>query len=116
MLRFHLLYLITQQVYALGCLNILEAIKSLNMINKVRFYQAGTSEMFGKVLQTPQTEKTPFYPRSPYGVSKVFSHWMTVNYRDLTICLLAMEFCLTMKAQEEEKHLSLEKLQLVLVK
>ena len=72
----------TASVDALGCLNILEAIKSLNMINKVRFYQAGTSEMFGKVLQTPQTEKTPFYPRSPYGVSKVFSHWMTVNYRE----------------------------------
>ena len=72
----------TANVDALGCLNILEAIKSLNLINKIKFYQAGTSEMFGKVLEIPQTEKTPFYPRSPYGVSKVFSHWMTINYRE----------------------------------
>ena len=72
----------TANVDALGCLNILEAIKSLGLIKKVKFYQAGTSEMFGKVLESPQTEKTPFYPRSPYGVSKVFSHWMTINYRE----------------------------------
>ena len=72
----------TANVDALGCLNILEAIKSLKLNNKVKFYQAGTSEMFGKVFEIPQTEKTPFYPRSPYGVSKVFSHWMTVNYRE----------------------------------
>ena len=72
----------TANVDALGCLNILEAIKSLNLNKKTKFYQAGTSEMFGKVLQIPQTEKTPFYPRSPYGVAKVFSHWMTVNYRE----------------------------------
>ncbi len=72
----------TANVDAVGCLNILEAIKSLNLIKKVKFYQAGTSEMFGKVVETPQTEKTPFYPRSPYGVSKVFSHWMTINYRE----------------------------------
>ena len=72
----------TANVDALGCLNILEAIKSLKLIKKVKFYQAGTSEMFGKVVETPQTEKTPFYPRSPYGVSKVFSHWMTINYRE----------------------------------
>ena len=72
----------TANVDALGCLNILEAIKSLGLDKKVKFYQAGTSEMFGKVLESPQTEKTPFYPRSPYGVSKVFSHWMTINYRE----------------------------------
>ncbi len=72
----------TASVDALGCLNILEAIKSLGLEKKIKFYQAGTSEMFGKVLETPQTEKTPFYPRSPYGVSKVFSHWITVNYRE----------------------------------
>ena len=72
----------TANVDALGCLNILEAIKSLGLIKKVKFYQAGTSEMFGKVMESPQTEKTPFYPRSPYGVSKLFSHWMTVNYRE----------------------------------
>jgi GDPmannose 4,6-dehydratase len=72
----------TANVDALGCLNILEAIKSSGLLKKVKFYQAGTSEMFGKVAEIPQTEKTPFYPRSPYGVSKVFSHWMTVNYRE----------------------------------
>jgi len=72
----------TANVDAIGCLNILEAIKSSTLKNKIKFYQAGTSEMFGKVLEIPQTEKTPFYPRSPYGVSKVFSHWMTINYRE----------------------------------
>ncbi len=72
----------TANVDAIGCLNILEAIKSLKLEKKTKFYQAGTSEMFGKVLEIPQSEKTPFYPRSPYGVSKVFSHWITVNYRE----------------------------------
>ena len=72
----------TASVDALGCLNILEAIKSSGLLKKIKFYQAGTSEMFGKVAEIPQTEKTPFYPRSPYGVSKVFSHWMTINYRE----------------------------------
>ena len=72
----------TANVDALGCLNILEAIKSSGLIKKIKFYQAGTSEMFGKVRENPQSEKTPFYPRSPYGVSKVFSHWMTINYRE----------------------------------
>ena len=72
----------TALVDAIGCLNILESIKSLKLTKKTKFYQAGTSEMFGKVLQKPQTEKTPFYPRSPYGVSKVFAHWMTINYRE----------------------------------
>jgi GDPmannose 4,6-dehydratase len=72
----------TANVDALGCLNILEAIKSSGIKKKIKFYQAGTSEMFGKVLETPQSEKTPFYPRSPYGVSKVFAYWMTINYRE----------------------------------
>ena len=72
----------TANVDALGSLRILEAIKSANLIKKTKFYQAGTSEMFGKVQETPQTEKTNFYPRSPYGVSKLFSHWMTINYRE----------------------------------
>jgi GDPmannose 4,6-dehydratase len=72
----------TANVDALGCLRILEAIKSAKLIKKTKFYQAGTSEMYGKVQQIPQTEKTKFYPRSPYGVSKVFSHWMTINYRE----------------------------------
>ena len=72
----------TANVDALGCLRILEAIKTLNLTKKIKFYQAGTSEMFGKVQDTPQTEKTSFYPRSPYGVSKVFAHWITINYRE----------------------------------
>ncbi len=67
---------------ALGTLRILEAIKSLNLQKKTKFYQAGTSEMFGRVQEIPQTEKTPFYPRSPYGVAKVYAHWITVNYRE----------------------------------
>lgn len=65
---------------ALGTLKILESIKEID--KKIKFYQAGSSEMFGKVIEIPQTEKTPFYPRSPYAVAKVFSHWMTVNYRE----------------------------------
>ena len=72
----------TANVDALGCLRILEAIKSSKLTKKSKFYQAGTSEMYGKVHQIPQTEKSNFYPRSPYGVSKVFAHWMTINYRE----------------------------------
>ena len=72
----------TANVDALGSLRILEAIKSCNLTKKTKFYQAGTSEMFGKVQEIPQSEKTTFYPRSPYGVSKGFSHWMTINYRE----------------------------------
>ncbi len=72
----------TAEVVALGALRILEAIRLLGMENKVKFYQASSSEMFGLVQETPQTEKTPFYPRSPYGVSKLFGYWMTVNYRE----------------------------------
>ncbi len=72
----------TSNVDAIGCLRILEAIKSCKLINKTKFYQASTSEMYGKVIEVPQTEKTPFYPRSPYGVSKVYAYWMSVNYRE----------------------------------
>lgn len=64
----------------IGNLNILEAIKTVNP--DIKFYQASSSEMFGKVAETPQTETTPFYPRSPYGCSKLFSHWLTINYRE----------------------------------
>ena len=70
----------TSNADALGSLRILEAI--VNSKKKIKFYQAGTSEMYGKVMERPQTEKTPFYPRSPYGVAKLYSHWMTVNYRE----------------------------------
>ena len=67
---------------ALGTLRILEAIKSLELINKTKFYQASTSELFGLVQETPQKETTPFYPRSPYAVSKLYAYWITVNYRE----------------------------------
>jgi GDPmannose 4,6-dehydratase len=67
---------------ALGTLRLLEALRILGFEKKTRFYQASTSEMFGKVRETPQTETTPFYPRSPYGVAKVYAHWITVNYRE----------------------------------
>jgi GDPmannose 4,6-dehydratase len=71
---------LTGDVTALGVTRILEAIRFINP--KIRFYQASSSEMFGKVLEVPQREGTPFYPRSPYGVAKVFGHWITVNYRE----------------------------------
>ena len=72
--------LLTSEVNAVGVLRLLETIRTINP--KIKFYQASSSEMFGKVQETPQTEKTPFYPRSPYAVAKLFSHWMTVNYRE----------------------------------
>ena len=72
----------TANVDAIGTLNILEAIKNTNMIDKVRFYQASTSELYGKVVEKPQSETTPFYPRSPYGVAKLYSYWITKNYRE----------------------------------
>ncbi|MGE6693732.1 GDP-mannose 4,6-dehydratase [Sphingobium limneticum] len=70
----------TAEITGIGPLNILEAIRIVNP--KVRFYQASTSEMFGKVQAVPQIEDTPFYPRSPYGVAKLYAHWITVNYRE----------------------------------
>ncbi|WP_246796830.1 GDP-mannose 4,6-dehydratase [Burkholderia perseverans] len=70
----------TAEITGVGALNLLEAIRVVNP--KIRFYQASTSEMFGKVQAIPQTESTPFYPRSPYGVAKLYAHWITVNYRE----------------------------------
>ena len=67
---------------ALGTLRLLEAIRILNMENSVRFYQASTSELYGKARQVPQSETTPFYPRSPYGAAKLYAYWITVNYRE----------------------------------
>jgi GDPmannose 4,6-dehydratase len=72
----------TGQVDALGTLRILEAVRLLGMEKKTRIYQASTSEMFGKVQEIPQTETTPFYPRSPYGVAKVYGYWIVKNYRE----------------------------------
>ncbi len=71
---------LTGDVTALGVTRMLEAIRFVNP--KIRFYQASSSEMFGKVMEVPQSENTPFYPRSPYGVAKVYGHWITINYRE----------------------------------
>lgn len=70
----------TAHITGIGALHLLEAVRLVNP--KIRFYQASTSEMFGKVQAVPQSEETPFYPRSPYGVAKLYAHWMTVNYRE----------------------------------
>jgi GDPmannose 4,6-dehydratase len=72
----------TANVDAIGSLRILEAIRLLGLEKKTRFYQASTSELYGKVQEIPQTEKTPFYPRSPYAVAKLYAYWITVNYRE----------------------------------
>ncbi|OUX64062.1 MAG: GDP-mannose 4,6-dehydratase [Gammaproteobacteria bacterium TMED281] len=72
----------TSEVDALGTLRILEAIRFLGLRKKVKFYQASTSELYGLVQETPQKETTPFYPRSPYAVAKLFSYWITINYRE----------------------------------
>ena len=72
----------TANADAIGTLRILEAIRFHKLQSRTRFYQAGTSEMYGKVKETPQNEYTSFYPRSPYGVAKVYAHWITVNYRE----------------------------------
>jgi len=72
----------TANADGVGTLRVLEAIRILKLDKRTRFYQAATSEMFGKVQETPQTERTPFYPRSPYGVAKLYAYWITVNYRE----------------------------------
>ncbi|HEY6563983.1 MAG TPA: GDP-mannose 4,6-dehydratase, partial [Pirellulaceae bacterium] len=72
----------TGDVTGLGTIRILEASREAGIAGKVRFYQASSSEMFGKVVEIPQTETTPFYPRSPYGCAKVYAYWVTVNYRE----------------------------------
>lgn len=72
----------TANADGMGTLRILEAIRILGLENKTRFYQASTSELYGQVVETPQTERTPFHPRSPYGVAKLYAYWITVNYRE----------------------------------
>ena len=67
---------------ALGTLRILEAVRILGLIKKTKIYQASTSELYGLIQETPQDEKTPFYPRSPYGVAKLYAYWITINYRE----------------------------------
>jgi GDPmannose 4,6-dehydratase len=72
----------TGDVDGLGTLRLLDAIRTCGLEKHVRFYQASTSELYGKVVETPQSETTPFYPRSPYGVAKLYGFWITVNYRE----------------------------------
>ena len=72
----------TANADALGTLRLLEAIRLLGLDKKTKFYQASTSELFGNVLETPQSEETPFYPRSPYAAAKLYAHWITINYRE----------------------------------
>jgi len=78
---------LTGEFTALGVTRMLEAVRIVDPT--IRFYQASSSEMFGKVFEVPQNENTPFYPRSPYGVAKVYGHWITVNYRRAITCLPA---------------------------
>ena len=94
---------LTGEFTALGVTRILEAIRLVN--KDIKFYQASSSEMFGKVLEVPQNEATPFYPRSPYGVAKVYGHFITVNYRESYDILAAQEFCLIMSLLEEVLNL-----------
>ena len=84
----------TADTNALGTMRILEGIRLLGLEGKTRFYQASTSELFGKVRETPQTEETPFYPRSPYACAKLYAYWITVNYREALwhICLQRHSF------------------------
>lgn len=72
----------TANVDALGTLRIMDAVRTCGLESKVRFYQASTSELFGKVQSIPQNEMTPFYPRSPYGVAKLYGYWIVINYRE----------------------------------
>ena len=96
---------------ALGTLRILEAVRLLGLSTKVKIYQASTSELYGMVQEIPQRETTPFYPRSPYAVAKLYAYWITVNYRNHMECLHATEFYSITNLLEEAKHLSQEKSQ-----
>ena len=85
--------ILTGDVTGVGVARMLDAVHQVNP--KIRFYQASSSEMFGSVRETPQRETTPFYPRSPYGVAKLYAHWMTINYRESYGILAAAAFCST---------------------
>ncbi len=95
---------LTGEVTGLGVTRILEAMRMVNP--KTRFYQASSSEMFGKVIEVPQRESTPFYPRSPYGVAKVYGHWITVNYRESYDLYAVSGILLTMRAPAAAWNLS----------
>jgi GDPmannose 4,6-dehydratase len=93
---------LTGEFTALGVTRVLEAIRSVN--RKIRFYQASSSEMFGKVQEVPQSESTPFYPRSPYGVAKVYGHWITVNYRESYDMFAASGICFNHESERRGKE------------
>ena len=95
----------TANVDALGTLRILEAVRICGLTEKTRIYQASTSELYGLVQEKPQRDTTPFHPRSPYGVAKLYAYWITVNYRRLTECMHVMAFCLTTNRRVGGKHL-----------
>ena len=99
----------TANITGLGTLRLLEAMRSLGLEKQTRFYQASSSEMFGKVQEVPQTEKTQFYPRSPYGVAKVFAHIHALIIGKRTACIFRREFFSIMKANVEGTNLSPEK-------
>jgi GDPmannose 4,6-dehydratase len=95
----------TANADGIGTLRILEAVRLLGLINKTRIYQASTSELYGLVQEVPQNEKTPFYPRSPYGVAKLYAYWITVNIAKHTASTRVMAYCSIMNRQSEVKHL-----------
>jgi len=95
----------TADVDAMGTLRLLEAIRFLGLEQKTRFYQASTSELYGLVQETPQKETTPFHPRSPYAVAKLYSYWICINYREAYGYMPATVFCSIMKARAEGKPL-----------
>ena len=97
---------------AIGVLRLLEAVRSANLINKTKIYQASTSELYGKVREIPQNEKTPFYPRSPYGVAKQYAYWIVVNYREAYNFFACNGILFNHESHYEVKLLLQEKLQL----
>ena len=96
---------------ALGTLRILEAIRILGLEKHTKFYQASTSELYGLIQESPQTEKTPFYPRSPYAVAKLYSYWITINYREAYGIFACNGILFNHESPEEVRLLLLEKSQ-----
>ena len=96
----------------MGTLRILEAVRLLNLEKHTKIYQASTSELYGLVQETPQSEKTPFYPRSPYGVAKMYAYWITVNYREAFGIYACNGILFNHESPRRGETLSQEKLQL----
>ena len=96
---------LTANVTGMGVLRLLEAIRRLGLESQIKLYQASSSEMFGRVRETPQSELTPFHPRSPYGVAKAFAHHLCVNYREAIQCTYPVESYLTTRVRTEGTNL-----------